>query len=147
VSATILESINILGLLFWYLDDGTLCVHFQENKCSRFAYLNTQSFSKEENIMIQKMFKDRFDIDTKIHKDSSGFEKYNYKTYYRIYFNATNFRKFYDLVRSYLQFIPEEFYYKFDMKYFPNRIKANSEYAQMYNLSCGASASCGEDLG
>lgn len=134
VSDYVLSNINSFGLLLWFLDDGQLHVSFKDNRAKRFAMLNTQSFSLEENQKIAKMFKDRFDIDLRIHKDSSGFEKYKDKVYYRLYFNATNFRKFYDIVREYLPYIPKEFEYKFNMQYFKNRIKKSEEYAEKYNF-------------
>lgn len=134
ISDYVLNHINALGLLFWFLDDGYLHISFKNNKSKRFAYLNTQSFTYEENKAIQEMFKKRFDIDLKIHTDTSGFAKYKDKTYYRLYFNACNFRKFFDVVRDYLQYIPKEFYYKFDMQYTPNRIKNSVLFAEKYNL-------------
>lgn len=134
ISDYVLSNINEFGLLLWFLDDGQLHVSFKENSGKRFAYLNTQSFTYEENIKIQKMFKERFDIDLKIHKDNSGFKKQKNKTYYRLYFNATNFRKFFDVVRPYLKYIPKEFYYKFNMKYTPNRLKNSLEFSKKYNL-------------
>ena len=52
---------------------------------------------------------------------------------YRLYFNATNFRKFFDVIRPYLQYIPKEFYYKFNMQYIPNRIRDSLEFSEKYN--------------
>jgi len=134
VSDYVLNNINKLGLLFWFLDDGQWHVSFRNNAGKRFGYLNTQSFTYEENVKIVNMFKNRFDIDLRIHTDNSGFEKYKGKIYYRIYFNATAFRKFYDLVRDYLKYIPKDFYYKFNMQYVPNRINKSLEFSQKYNL-------------
>ena len=131
ISDNVLANINELGLLFWFLDDGQWHVSFKNNSAKRFGYLNTQSFTYSENLKIQAMFKERFDIDLKIHTKTSNF---THKTYYRLYFNATNFRKFFDLVRPYLIYIPQEFYYKFDMKYYPNRMKKSKEYSEKYNL-------------
>ena len=131
VSKYVLRRINPLGLLLWYLDDGSLSVIFKGTKASRFAYLNTQSFTYQENRSIQKMFKERFNIETKIRKDNSGFD--SSKRYYRIYFNAENFRRFYDLIRPYLSMIPKEFRYKFNMQYKPNRLKNSAELAAKYN--------------
>ncbi|MDQ0339912.1 hypothetical protein J2S00_002707 [Caldalkalibacillus uzonensis] len=128
-SKYVLRRINPLGLLLWYLDDGQLHVSFKGTKAKRFAYLNTQSFTLAENKRIQQMFKERFDIDLSIHTDNSGFSNHKGKIYYRLYFNATNFRKFYDIVRPYLHLIPEEFSYKFNMQYRPNRLKTSAEYA------------------
>lgn len=130
----VLKNITKLGLLFWFLDDGQWHVSKKGTKTKRFGYLNTQSFTYEENKNIVTMFKERFDIDLKIHTDNSGFEKQKDKVYYRIYFNATAFRKFYDIVRPYLNEIPKEFYYKFDMKYEPNRMKNSLEFSKKYNL-------------
>ena len=135
VSDFVLKNINEVGLLFWFLDDGCLHVSVKNNRSKRFAYLNTQSFSLDENKRIVEMFKTRFNIELKIHKDSSGFDKYKDKVYYRLYFNATNFRKFFDIVRPFLQFIPKDFYYKFNMKYYPNRLKTSKIFSEKYNLT------------
>ena len=135
ISDYVLNNINELGLLFWFLDDGQWHVSFKNNKAKRFGYLNTQSFTYEENQRIAKMFKDRFDIELKIHKDNSGIEQHKESVYYRLYFNATNFRKFFDVVRPYLQYIPKEFYYKFNMQYSPNRLKNSIEFSEKYNLT------------
>lgn len=134
ISDYVLNNINELGLMLWFLDDGHLHVSTQENRTKRFAYLNTQSFTYEENEKIKDMFKNRFDINLKIHKDKSGFEKYKDVIYYRLYFNAENFRKFFDLVRPYLKYIPKDFYYKFNMKYKPNRLKNSIIFSEKYNL-------------
>lgn len=134
ISDYVLNNINEFGLLLWFLDDGQFHVSFKNNKAKRFGYLNTQSFSYEENLSIKNMFKTRFDIDLRVHKDDSGFENHKKSIYYRLYFNANNFRKFFDIVRPFLNYIPKEFYYKFDMKYFPNRIKKSLEYSEKYNL-------------
>ena len=135
ISDYVLDNINEFGLLLWFLDDGQWHVSTKENSTKRFGYLNTQSFSYEENEKIKDMFKKRFDIDLKIHQDNSGFEKYKKSVYYRLYFNAENFRKFFDLVRPYLEYIPSEFYYKFDMKYRPNKIKNSVIFSEKYNLT------------
>lgn len=135
ISDYVLDNINEFGLLLWFLDDGQWHVSTNGTKTKRFGYLNTQSFSFEENEKIKDMFKNRFNIDLKIHKDNSGFEKYKDAVYYRLYFNAENFRIFFDLVRPYLKYIPKEFYYKFDMKYKPNRIKNSAIFTEKYNLT------------
>lgn len=135
VSDYVLDNINAFGLLLWFLDDGQWHVSFKPHSAKRFGYLNTQSFTYEENKKIVDMFKKRFDIDLRIHKDNSGFEKQKDSIYFRLYFNATNFRKFFDIVRPYLQYIPKEFYYKFNMQYYPNRMKNSVEFSEKYNLT------------
>lgn len=135
LSDAVLENINPFGLLLWFLDDGSWHVSFKDNYAKRFGYLNTQGFSYEDNVRIKDMFKERFDIDLRIHTDKSGIKGHEDKLYYKLYFNATNFRKFFDIVRPYLKYIPKEFYYKFDMKYKPNRLKNSIEFSKKYNLT------------
>lgn len=134
VSDYVMENINPFGLLLWFLDDGNWHVSFKNNKAKRFGYLNTQSFTYNENLKILNMFKHRFDIDLKIHKDSSGFEKFKESVYYRLYFNAKNFQKFFDILRPFLQYIPNDFYYKFNMQYYPGRGRDTIDLAEKYNL-------------
>lgn len=134
VSTYVLDRINSFGLLLWYLDDGNLHVSKKGNKTKRFAYLNTQSFSYEENLLIKNMFYTRFNIETSLHKDNSGFEKHKDKVYYRIYLNATNFRKFYDIVKEYFNILPLGFKYKFELKYEINRLKQSTYLYENYNI-------------
>lgn len=129
VSGYVLNRLSTLSLLFWYLDDGSLCVRTKENKTNRFIHLATHAFSYDDNVKIQSMFKKRFDIDTLIHKEKG----LTGKTLYRIYINATNTRKFFEVISSWLQFVPIEFNYKFNMKYVPNRLKASVWYSERYN--------------
>lgn len=135
-SKYILRRITPIGLLLWFLDDGTLNVSKQYRGDSysvhRFAYLNTQGFDDKNQEKIQKMFDERFDIQTRIHTDSG--KNLENKKYKRIYFNATNFRKFFDVVRPYLKHIPESMRYKFDMKYEINKLKKSSFLVANYNL-------------
>lgn len=125
-SKYVAKRINVFGLLLWWLDDGSLTVHKKENKSiSRHGSLATHSFDFDSQLRIQKMFKDRFEINVNIYKAKN-------KTFY-IYFNATNFRKFFDLLRPYLHFIPSSMMYKFNMQYVENRVK-DSKLFLKYNL-------------
>lgn len=133
VSDHVLNNISPLGLLFWYLDDGSLSVHNRGYSTCRFAYLNTQALTLDDNIRVAKMFEERFGIIVRIHKDHSQLSKD--KVYYRLYFSATAFRQLYDLVRPYLKYIPDDFKYKFNMKYVPNRMSKSAEYAALYNIA------------
>ena len=125
ISDYVLNRITSLGILLWWLDDGHLSITKRKNKIGRFGKLSTHSFSHDNVIKIQKMFLQRFDIETNVYKEKNG---------YIIYFNASNFRKLFDLVRDYLDYIPEDMKYKFDMKYEINRLK-NSSTLLKYNLS------------
>lgn len=133
ISKYVLNNINIFGLLLWYLDDGALIISKKGYKTKRFAYFNTQCFTYDEHLLIQDFFKKSFNIDVRIHTDHSGI--YKNKRYYRIYINAENFKKFFDLVRPLIKYIPKDFYYKFDMKYEINRLHSSKENAEKYNLT------------
>lgn len=130
-SEFVLKRITPFGLLLWYLDDGNLSIHTKTKNdgkysVSRFANIATHSFTYENQKLICKILKERFDLDIAIHKD---------RQHYKLYLNATNFRKFYDIVREYLPYIPQEFEYKFNMKYEVNRLKASKEFTSKYNFN------------
>ena len=125
-SKYVAKRINTFGLLLWFLDDGTLSIHTKENgSISRHAKLSTENFSYNCHLRIQKMFFERFNITTKIYKSKNNT--------FHIYFNAINFRKFYDLVRLFLKEIPKSMHYKFNMKYVVNRLESSSDNLN-YNL-------------
>lgn len=126
-SEYVAKRINVFGVLLWFLDDGTLSVHTKKNgSISRHAKLSTENFSYICHLRIQKMFLERFNISTKIYKSKNNT--------FHIYFNAINFRKFYDLVRPYLNLIPKSMYYKFNMRYSINRLQSSEDYLK-YNLT------------
>lgn len=139
VSPYVMQRIHPLGLLFWFLDDGNLVVQGRESesknpkydgyKWSRWATLSTYSFTKKDHEVAQFYFDKRFGISTKIHKWNP---KSKNNSYLKLYFSATDFRKFYDIVRPYLRHIPEDMYYKFDMKY--NAARDTEINYQSYNL-------------
>lgn len=120
------KRINVFGLLLWWLDDGSLTIHKKKDGgFSRHGSLATHNFDYDSQIRIQRMFKERFGINVKIYKAKK-------QTFY-IYFNATNFRKFFDLLRPYLNIIPASMTYKFNMQYVENRLKKSKSFLK-YNL-------------
>ena len=132
ISTYVLKRITPLGILLWYLDKGHLYVSVKENKVKRFAYLNTQTYSKFENNLIRKMFKERFGIDTKLHEINR--KKSENVEFFRIYINATNFKIFYSVVKSFLSIIPSELRIKFNMKYESNHSNSNAELLKKDNI-------------
>ena len=130
VSNFALNNIDPLGLLLWYLDDGSLAakkrsrqstgkVKYMRYWFERHATLSTHGFSYNNHLIIQDVFRKRFDIDVKLYKQKSrypGTKKISSINHFT-YFNADNFRKFYDIIRPWLFIVPIEFKYKFDMKY------------------------------
>lgn len=129
----LVNALNPLGLMLWWLDDGCLSIHQKSNgSISRFGYLNTQGYSLEENQLISSLLYQKFGIETTIHVDSkSGFAK---QDHYRIYLNATNMRRLIDLVREFIPWTPNNMRHKFNMQYVVNRRKDSLEMAMHYNF-------------
>ena len=109
-----LHQLSEFGLLLWYLDDGSLGVFKNHKGSKRHARLSTQCYSIPEHEIIQRVFKNKWNIDVKIYGQHL---QYTGKFYNYIYFNCTEFKKFFDLLRDYLEYIPNSMKYKFDMKY------------------------------
>lgn len=115
INKKMVYKLNEEGLAYWYLDDGSLI--FQKDKNgnieARKGYLNTQGFSYEENVILQKMLKDKFNIIVKIHKD---------KNYFRLFLNSTELKKLLTIISIY---IPEDMYYKKCLRYGKNKCFEN----------------------
>ena len=129
----LLYDLNPLGLLLWWLDDGSLSVHQKSNgSISRFGYLNTQGFDLEGNQLIGRALHEKFGLETNVHVDSkTGFAK---SDHYRIYLNATNMRRLIDLVREFIPWIPTNMRYKLNMQYVHNRVRDSEIFAAQYNF-------------
>ena len=67
------ELLNLRGLAIWAQDDG--------NKKGPGFHLNTQSYTKNENLLLIKILKDIFDLDCTLNISISN----NDKAHYRIY--------------------------------------------------------------
>lgn len=104
ISLKYLHELNELGLAIWWMDDGCLSVH----KGNRYGKLCTHCFNYEENILIQKYFKNKWDInvDIKIEKNK----------YYFIRFNVVALKKLISLIYKYVAELPSMIY-KIDLNY------------------------------
>lgn len=129
-----------LGLLLWWLDDGSLAVHVKKNKdgiqngsVARFGYLSTEAFDEETNVRISLALFEIFGFKCPVHTDQSGIYGPSRK-YFRLYFNAENMRLLIDIVRPYIGNIPLSMLYKIHMGYYINRNKINELYMQQYNF-------------
>ncbi len=129
----LLQELNTLGLLLWWLDDGSLTIHSKSNgSISRFGYLNTQAYGLNGNQLISQKLFEKFGLETNIHIDTkSGFAKTDH---YRIYLNATNLRRLIDLVRGFISWVPKDMLYKFNMKYVLNRLINSEQFVEFYNF-------------
>ena len=82
IDKEMLYKLTGLGIATWYMDDGS-------NGHSGYIFC-TNSFSKEDVQLIQNFFKEKFDINTTIHKDNT------------IYIKADSKQKFKNLVSPYI---------------------------------------------
>lgn len=132
-----IESLDELGLLLWWLDDGSLTVHTKKSgtSVSRFGYLCTEAFDFEMNKEISDAIHRRFGISTKIHIDRGGvgYENRN-KIFYRLYLSATEMRRLIDTVRNFISEIPDSMLYKLNMDYRPNRHPDSEYFSKRYNF-------------
>lgn len=85
--------LNPLILAVWFMDDGC--------RSRSSIYLNTQQFSKDEQLRLIQILKDQFGIESTLNKD---------KIYYRIRIRTESIKRFIELVK---EFVLEEFKYKF----------------------------------
>ena len=85
ITRKILDKINELGLLVWYLDDGTF------NKRWNYIKISTNSFTHSEHKIIQKWFKDKWNLDVRIHRQ---------KDKYTLYFPVLETRKLLNILKS-----------------------------------------------
>lgn len=94
IPANIADYLTPRSLAFWFMDDGSLA--------ESGLYLNTQSYSIREHLILQQALKSKFDLDTKIHKHRDQF---------KLYIRARSVSTFRSLVLPYLT---ASFYYKLD---------------------------------
>lgn len=76
---------NPLVVAVWYMDDGS---------CDSNGYiLNTQSFTREENELLQFLLQDIHGLHVRLHRD---------KDYWRLYLSGKDMQKFREIVEPYI---------------------------------------------
>ena len=104
INIKILDRIDKLGLLIWYLDDGN---YHLRDKTSR---IFTNGFSYEEQLIIKKWFEDKWNISPKIYqyRDQSNYPD---KIWYYLNFSVSETKRLHGLFINFN--IPECMKYKF----------------------------------
>jgi hypothetical protein len=153
VRSYVLRRINPLGLLLWWLDDGSFYsykYHYDETESDKYtvkrhARLSTNSFSDHEKDIISRYLKSRFSIDSTLRKVTTTspnpvYDKYRGRAYSYHAFSPASFRRFIDVVYPVLHFTPESMIYKLNMAYELKRKRkcVNSEFADKYNFNSKA---------
>lgn len=85
IPSNIGDLLTPVGLAYWAMDDG--------NKHRTHFYLNTDSFSLDDTILLIKVLKENFDLNCSFHKKRKG--------QYRIYILKDSIEKFKTLVTPY----------------------------------------------
>jgi len=110
VTRKYLNLLDPQGIAVWWCDDGQCNVIYQNgNPLSRVGFLWTSGFSKEENHVIQRWFRNVWGIECTVKQ-----QQQNKKINYYLRFNATNLKRLVKLIKDY---VPECMKYKIDMKY------------------------------
>ena len=108
-----LKSISPLGLLIWYLDDGS-CSYNKEKKNGMNLTIATNSYNMAEHLLMAKVLNDKFRLRFNIHQH---FQRQRGKRYLHLTLKAIDKIRFYEMVfEPYLKEIPEEMKYKIPAK-------------------------------
>jgi hypothetical protein len=105
INMNILNKLDRLGMLIWYLDDG--CFHHYPKKSSYIMYLSTCKYSLSEHETIKKWFWHKWKIESKIRFDNTN------KCYY-LHFLKKGMVSFNDLfLKPFKKEVPVCMHYKF----------------------------------
>lgn len=66
------KKLNPIALAFWYMDDGSLAKHENENYNSYTVHLHTEGFTLEENELLVTTLKDKFGVNAKLLSNGKG---------------------------------------------------------------------------
>ena len=111
-----IDKVNVLSLLFLYLDDGTLRVRMYEGTSKIREIRATfclDSFTLEELNYFRTYLKDKYNIDRRIYRHS---KVKDLNRGFRVWLNTLNTNKFMDLINQYYDLVPS-MQYKFTKYY------------------------------
>ncbi|WML54319.1 hypothetical protein RCG17_06640 [Neobacillus sp. PS3-12] len=99
-----LNWLTVEGLALWYMDDGCLVKSYSYNKSGiwriyrRVCEFSTQGFTLEENQLLIKFLKEKFDLDCKVKKTTMK----KYGTYYKIKVMTPSANKMFEMIKPYI---------------------------------------------
>lgn len=103
ISLKYLKELTPLGLAVWWMDDGCMCLA----KRNRYGKLSTHCFNYEEHILLQKYFKEKWNIKVAIKQE---------KECYFLRFNVEELKKLIRIIYPYVLQV-EGMSYKIDLDY------------------------------
>jgi hypothetical protein len=89
------DFITARSLAYWLMDDGY--------KTTSGFYLCTESYTLDDNLKLSKILKNKFNLESGIHKHTNG---------HRLYIFSSSKDRLLELVKPYLI---QHFYYKFEL--------------------------------
>jgi len=92
VNRRILDEIDPLGLAIWFLDDGYL------HRKHRWGWLCTLNFTRDENELMARWFKERYDIDVNVSKHVQR----KILTYWQLYITVKGMEKLQRIISPYV---------------------------------------------
>lgn len=99
-----------LGLLIWYLDDGSLTKDKRGKSKGLEMRIHSNAYTEAENKMIMKMLNDKFGLRFNLYQN---FKKARMKRYFGLRLKAIDRLKFYDeIIKPNYQYIPDDMKYK-----------------------------------
>lgn len=102
-----LANIDEIGLLVWYLDDGSLAKDKREPLKGKAIYLYTDAYSLGEQQIMKKWFWKRFKVEAKIQQDTTH-------NIYFLRFNRKETLTLLSIFQNFLSIIPPSMHYKLD---------------------------------
>jgi len=131
-----IKFINLISILFWYLDDGSLSIIEQKregrkNSIHRKLRIHLQSYDDEDIIKFIRAFNNKFDLSFKpFYENIKGNRKI---VAIGVSNNIKEIAKFLDLIFPYINLIPKSMHYKFCLCYLPT-LMMHDKVLEKYNI-------------
>ena len=118
ISLKYLNELTPLGLAVWWMDDGCICL----SKRNRYGKLSTNCFNYEEQILLQKYFKEKWNINVAIKQENGS---------YFLRFNVEALKKLIKIIYPFVTQV-EGMSYKVDLDYQYHRC-IGEDFMDIYN--------------
>lgn len=94
ITKQMVDKFTLLSLAFWYLDDGTIRHRNENDKESPSIQISTCAYSKDENLILINMLRDKFGIESTLRREKNK--------YWSIYITVEGTKVFLDLIKDYI---------------------------------------------
>lgn len=119
ISLKYLNELTPLAIAVWWMDDGCISI----SKGNRYGKWATECFNYEEHLLIQKYFKEKWNINVQI--------KLEKNKYYFLRLNVTEMKKLIKIIYKYVCEIPS-MAYKVDLQYAYDK-RIGEDFREIYD--------------